>query len=154
MKVSFLRWTNREQISTIPFAWRSESKEIWTSLLKCGVEILGFAATAMLLGCAGLSTSNETVTGGSKATSPHTVELFWNASTSKDVRGYNLYRATYTDSCGSFSRINAGLITNTWFTDSEVTNGASYCYATTAVSTSNAESGYSNIVSDVRIPTS
>jgi hypothetical protein len=31
-------------------------------------------------------------------------------------------------------------------------NGTSYCYATTGVDTSNQESGYSNVVSNVQIP--
>jgi fibronectin type 3 domain-containing protein len=42
--------------------------------------------------------------------------------------------------------------TSTLYTDSSVTNGSVYCYATTAVDTSNIESGYSNVVSNVQIP--
>ena len=38
---------------------------------------------------------------------------------------------------------------NTVYTDSNVSDGTSYCYAATAV---NEENGYSNIVSDVQIP--
>jgi hypothetical protein len=44
------------------------------------------------------------------------------------------------------------LDTLTTYTDSSVTDGTNYCYATTAVNSSNEESGYSNIVSDVQIP--
>jgi hypothetical protein len=36
------------------------------------------------------------------------------------------------------------------YTDTEVVDGTSYCYATTAVNSSNQESGYSNIVSTLR----
>jgi hypothetical protein len=60
----------------------------------------------------------------------------------------------YGNSCGSFSKINSTLNTGTLFTDSAVVNGKSYCYAATAVDSSNAESGYSNIVSNLQIPTS
>ena len=109
------------------------------------------AATVMLVGCAGLSTSiRDTGTGAST----HTVDLSWAPSTSADVSGYNVYRAVYTNSCGSFFKINSVLIASTSYIDSEVTNGTSYCYATTAVNTSKEESGYSKIVSNVQIPAS
>jgi fibronectin type 3 domain-containing protein len=68
------------------------------------------------------------------------------------VVGYNIYRAAYTTSCGSYSQINTALNTSTLYTDSTVANGASYCYASTAVNTSDQESSYSNIVSNVKIP--
>jgi fibronectin type 3 domain-containing protein len=44
------------------------------------------------------------------------------------------------------------LNTSTSYTDSVVVNGTSYCYAATAVDSSNQESGYSNIASNVQIP--
>ena len=53
---------------------------------------------------------------------------------------------------GSFSKVNSTLDTSTLYTDSTVVNSTSYCYATTAVDTSNQESGYSNVVSNVQIP--
>ena len=116
--------------------------------------ILSFAATVLLLGCGGWSSSTtETSTGpGTTAQSTHTVNLSWAASTSSDVSGYNIYRATYTDSCGPFSKLNYTLNTSTLYTDSEVTDGASYCHAATTVNTRNEESSYSNIAIDVQIP--
>jgi fibronectin type 3 domain-containing protein len=83
----------------------------------------------------------------------HTVNLSWNASTSSNVAGYNVYRAVFQTSCSSYSKINSVLNTSTLYTDASVSNGTSYCYASTAVNTSNEESGYSNIVSNVQIPT-
>ena len=94
----------------------------------------------------------ETLTGTGTPAPPHTVNLSWNASTSSDVSGYNIYRAVYTTSCGSYGKINSALITSTLYSDSSVVDGTSYCYASTAVNTSNEESGYSNIVSNVQIP--
>jgi len=44
------------------------------------------------------------------------------------------------------------LTTTTLYTDSNVVDGNSYCYAATAVNTSSQESGYSNIASNVQIP--
>lgn len=99
------------------------------------------------------STTAETLTGSGTAGPTHTVSLSWNASSSSNISGYNIYRAVYsTSSCGSFAKVNATLNTGTLYTDSGVTDGSSYCYATTAVNTSNEESGYSNIVSAVQIP--
>ena len=119
--------------------------------MKLRLLVFSLAATVMLIGCAGLSTSiRDTGTGAST----HAVDLSWAASTSADVSGYNVYRAVYTSSCGSFSKINSVLIASTSYTDSQVTNGTSCCYATTALNTSNAESGYLNIVSNVQIPAS
>lgn len=96
--------------------------------------------------------STAALTGNGTPAPVHSVNLSWNASTSSNISGYNIYRSVYTTSCGSFSKINSLLNTGTLYTDSAVTDGASYCYAATAVNTSNAESGYSNIVSNVQIP--
>jgi hypothetical protein len=99
------------------------------------------------------ATTTEALTGTGTPAPTHSVALSWNASTSPNISGYNIYRAPYTTSCGSFATINTLLNTTTMYTDSSVTNGSAYCYATTAVDTSNTESGYSNIVSNVKIPT-
>jgi hypothetical protein len=109
-------------------------------------------ATLTILSDAQSATTTATLTGSGLAAPVHTVNLSWNASTSPNISGYNIYRAPYTNSCGSFSKINSLLNTGTLYTDSNVTDGTSYCYASTAVDTSNTESGYSNIVSNVQIP--
>jgi hypothetical protein len=98
------------------------------------------------------STTVETLTGTGTAAPVHSVNLSWSASTSSNVSGYNIYRAAYASACGSFSKINPLLNTGTLYTDSAVVDGATYCYATTAVNTSKEESGYSNVVSKVQVP--
>jgi len=98
------------------------------------------------------TTTKEALTGTGAAAPTHTVNLSWSASSSSNISGYNVYRAVYSSSCGSFSKINNGLNTSTLYTDSNVTDGTKYCYATTAVNTNSQESGYSNIVSNVQIP--
>jgi fibronectin type 3 domain-containing protein len=95
----------------------------------------------------------DTVTGTGTAASTHTVSLSWNASTSPNIAGYNIYRAVYVTSCGAYSKINQALVAATTYVDSSVVNGTKYCYATTAVDSSSAESGYSNVVSNIQIPT-
>ncbi|MGA9155798.1 MAG: hypothetical protein WB249_03320 [Candidatus Sulfotelmatobacter sp.] len=123
------------------------------TLVQSSAEIFSLTATVLLLGCGSWSSSaSATPTGpGTTALSIHTVNLSWTASTSSDVSGYNIYRATYTDSCGSFSKINHTLNTSTLYADSEVTDGTSYCYAATTVNTRNEESGYSNIAINVQL---
>ena len=96
--------------------------------------------------------TTETLTGTGTPAPPHTVDLSWSASTSSNISGYNIYRAVYTTSCGTFFKINSALNSTTLYTDATVVNGTAYCYAATAVDSSNQESGYSNIASNVQIP--
>lgn len=98
------------------------------------------------------ASTTAALTGTGTAASTHTVNLSWNASTSSNITGYNVYRAVYTTSCGSYLKINSVLNTGTLYTDASVMDGTSYCYAATAVNTSNQESSYSNIISNVQIP--
>jgi hypothetical protein len=116
-------------------------------LRRCAV-LVGFAATMVLAGCAGVSTGAPE----HLAPATHSVYLSWSPSTSPDISGYNVYRAVYANSCGSFSRINSDLAVEALYTDSIVTNGASYCYTTTAVNAQKEESGFSEIISNVQIP--
>ena len=118
--------------------------------MKLQLLLLPLAPAVVLTGCAGFSIVNIN---NDSNISTHSVNLRWAASTS-DVSGYNIYRAVYTDGCGSFSKINAGPVLQTSYTDSDVENGTSYCYAATTVNTSNEESGYSNLVKNVPIPDS
>jgi hypothetical protein len=110
------------------------------------------SATLTFTSNAQSSTTVETVTGTGTPAPIHAVNLSWNPSTSSGVSGYNIYRAQYVSSCSSYSKINSVLNTTTLYTDSSVVDGASYCYATTAVNASSEESSYSNIVSNVQIP--
>lgn len=110
-------------------------------------------ATLSFASDAGNSPTTETLTGTGEVAPTYDVALSWNASTSSNISGYNVYRAVYSNSnCGSFSKINSSLEASTIYTDNVVVDGSSYCYAATAVSSSNQESGYSNIVSNIQIP--
>ena len=97
-------------------------------------------------------TTRAALTGTGTAASTRSVALSWNASTSANILGYNVYRAVYSSSsCGGYSKINAVLNTSALYTDLSVVNGSSYCYASTAVNTTNEESVYSNVVSNVQV---
>lgn len=71
----------------------------------------------------------------------HTVSLSWTASTST-VSGYNVYRSS--TSGGPYTKINSSLDPGTTFVDDNVQAGQTYFYVTTAVNSSDVESGYSN----------
>jgi hypothetical protein len=75
-------------------------------------------------------------------TAAHDVNLSWSPSRSS-VAGYNIYRGTQT--AGPFTKINSNLETATVYTDSSVTSGHTYYYATTAVNSNGVESGHSNL---------
>ena len=60
----------------------------------------------------------------------HNVSLSWNASTSSNVVGYNIYRGTVQG--GNYGLQNS-MIASTSYTDTMVQNGQTYYYAVTAV---------------------
>ena len=90
--------------------------------------------------------ASESMT-GIGATTQHTVDLSWNASTSTSVSGYNVYRSTA--SGGPYTKINASINSSMNYSDSTVQSGQTYYYVTTAVSSTGTESAYSNQVTAV-----
>jgi hypothetical protein len=84
----------------------------------------------------------QSVTGAGISAPQHNVSLTWSASTSSNVVGYNIYRATV--SGGPYTLINSALDTSTSDTDTTIQGGQTYYYVVTAVDSSGAESAYSN----------
>jgi len=70
--------------------------------------------------------------------------LDWNDNTEGDLAGYNVYRSM--SSAGGYSEINSSLVTQSAYTDNDVT-GNTYYYVVTAVDTDDNESEYSEEVS-------
>lgn len=81
---------------------------------------------------------------GTGAAVSYSTELSWTASTSS-VTGYNVYRST--TSGGSYTKLNPSVDSNTSYSDTSVQAGLTYYYVVTSVSSSGAESVYSNQVS-------
>jgi Abnormal spindle-like microcephaly-assoc'd, ASPM-SPD-2-Hydin/Cep192 domain 4/HYDIN/CFA65/VesB-like, Ig-like domain len=102
------------------------------------------SATASFVSNASNSPTSSSLTGTGTAAPVHSVQLTWIASATGDVTSYNVYRAVFSSSCGTYSNIGATVAPTTTFTDNNVTDGTTYCYATTAVDPSG-ESVYSNI---------
>jgi len=106
------------------------------------------SATASFASTATNTPTSGTLSGTGTPAPVHTVLLSWTGSTTSGINSYNVYRALYGTSCGSYSNIGSTAGTITQFTDSVVADGKTYCYATTAVDASG-ESGYSNITQAV-----
>jgi fibronectin type 3 domain-containing protein len=73
-----------------------------------------------------------------------TVSLDWLDNSEDDLDGYNLYRSTTSGS--GYVKLNGPLLSNTFYTDSNVTNEITYYYVVTAVDVCSNESGYSSEV--------
>jgi hypothetical protein len=78
-----------------------------------------------------------------QSTANHIVDVSWKASTSKDIVGYNIYRAP---DATTWKKINVSLIASTLYADSTVANGSTYYYAATAVDVKGQESKKSSAV--------
>jgi hypothetical protein len=97
---------------------------------------LGFTSNAVD------SPLTEPATGTGVAGSSHSVYLTWKSGGGGAV-GYNVYRGTVDG--GPYSMINSSLDPNTNYTDSSVSDGATYYYVATEVNSEGQESAYSNI---------
>ncbi|MGA2091872.1 MAG: fibronectin type III domain-containing protein [Sedimentisphaerales bacterium] len=64
--------------------------------------------------------------------------LTWNSNGEPDMNGYNLYRSM--TSGGGYAKVNSLLLTNTTYTDTNLTNGTPYYYVVTAVDLAGHES--------------
>jgi hypothetical protein len=95
-----------------------------------------YSFTASVTGCGG-HVAKKSYTLRVQASAEHVVSLKWNASTSKDIAGYNVYRGS--DGV-KWTKINEGLIAATDYDDSSVSNGSTYYYSATTVNTQGDES--------------
>lgn len=95
-----------------------------------------YSFTVSVTGCGGhvSKASYKIVVKGSTS---HVVDLKWDASTSNDVAGYNVYRGP---DGKNWTKLNAGLIASTFYDDSTVADGGTYYYSATTVSIKGQES--------------
>jgi hypothetical protein len=110
------------------------------------------SATASFVSTATNTPTAGALSGTGTPAPVHSVALSWTASATSGITSYNVYRAVFASSvCGSYANVGTTASSITAFTDNgPLTDGTTYCYATTAVDPSG-ESAYSNIV-QVAIP--
>lgn len=115
----------------LPAGFTAKASSATTSLNLTGTPTTAatYSFTVKVTGCGG-RTSQMAYKVAIQATANHVVDLNWNASTSSDVTGYNLYRSP---DGATWKKINASLIASTQYADSTVANGSTYYYAATAV---------------------
>lgn len=95
---------------------------------------------------AGTTTASVALSGaGTTGSSSHAVDLSWSASTSPNVAGYYIERAT--SSGGPYQILNSSKNTGTSYIDSTVQAGKEYFYVIVAVNTGGQQSGPSTQVS-------
>ena len=111
-----------------------------TNLAPCTADVVALNVCNIVLvqRVANAAATGVCITG----TTVHSVSLSWNASTSSNVTGYNVYRASV--SGGPYTKISSFPVTATTFLDSAAQAGVTYYYVTTAVDSNNNESAYSN----------
>ena len=104
------------------------------------------AVTGQLTITSNSSTGSSAVVSltGTGAAASHQVSLSWNAPTNSadPVAGYNVYRALSGNS--SYTQLNSTAMTQTTYTDTNVTNGQTYDYIVESVDASGIQSVPSN----------
>lgn len=134
---------------TLPAGVTQKPSAKTTSLSLSGTptKAASYSFTVSVTGC-GNHVSTDSYTVVIQAGANHVVNLNWNASTSTDVAGYNIYRSP---NGSKWKKINASLVPSTIYSDSTVANGSTYYYSATAVDTSGNESSKTSPV-EVVIP--
>jgi len=128
--------------SCTPYTWKVASGKLPAGITKkptsstTSLDLTGTPTTAdtyrftiSVTGCNGQVTQASyevNIQAGSK----HVVDVTWDASKSKDVAGYNVYRGP---NGVTWTKINSGLIAATDYDDSTVANGTTYYYSATTV---------------------
>jgi hypothetical protein len=111
------------------------------------------STTASFASNASNAPTGVALTGTATPAPAYTVDLSWTASTTTEISGYYIYRALYnpsTSTCGTYSKLNPSLPdVLTTYTDTNVTDGDTYCYEVTAVNSSNVESTDSNMAAAI-----
>jgi hypothetical protein len=121
-------WTVTSGTLPAGITMTASNKPISLSLAGTPTNAATYAFTVKVKGCGG-GTSTKSYTITIQPAANHVVSLNWNASTSQNIAGYNLYRSP---DGASWTKINVSLTASTFYNDSTVSNGSTYYYAVTA----------------------
>lgn len=94
-------------------------------------------------GTAPAAPTGLTATGGQS-----NVALSWTAATGPGTKYYDIYRATYSGTCGAYTKLNSGTVTTTTYNDisPSVIDGTTYCYKVVAINYGGSVSVDSSVV--------
>jgi len=126
---------------SLPAGISRKASSTTTSLRLYGTPTITTSAsfTVAVKGCGGyVSKKSYKIT--VQKTAEHVVDLSWKPSTSSNIVGYNVYRSS---DGATWKKANASLIGSTLYSDSTVSNGSTYYYASTAVNVEGHESSKS-----------
>jgi len=104
------------------------NKPISLKLTGTPTNAAAYAFTVVVKGCGG-GTSTKSYGVTIQAAANHVVSLNWQASTSQNIAGYNVYRSP---DGATWKKVNVSLTASTLYSDSTVSNGSTYYYAVTA----------------------
>jgi hypothetical protein len=123
---------------SLPSGVKSNASGSTTSLNLSGTPSTAksYSFAVKVTGCGGNS-SQKSYTVVIQSTANHIVDLSWKPSSSKNIAGYNVYRAP--DGV-NWKKVNTSLVGSTVYTDSSVANHSTYYYSATAVDVNGNES--------------
>ena len=130
------KWTIASGLLPAGITMTASNKPISLSLAGTPTKAATYSFAIKVQGCGGgISTKSYTVKIQSAAV--HVVSLSWNASTSQNIAGYNVYRSP---DKATWKKVNVSMIASTLYSDSTVSNRSTYYYSATAVDISGHES--------------
>ena len=115
---------------------KASTKPIALNLSGTPTKAATYSFTVKVKGCGGV-TSSKSYTVKIQSAADHVVSLDWQASSSQNVAGYNVYRSS---DGAKWKKINGSLTASTLYSDSTVSNGSTYYYSVTAQDINGSES--------------
>jgi hypothetical protein len=122
-------WTITSGMLPAGIATTASNKPISLTLAGTPTKATTYSFSIKVKGCGG-GTSTKSYTIIVQPAPVHVVSLNWNASTSQNIAGYNMYRSP---DGATWKKVNVNLIASTLYSDSTVSNSSTYCYAASAV---------------------
>ena len=130
------KWTITSGVLPTGITMSPSNKPISLTLAGTPTKAATYSFSIKVQGCGGgISTKSYTVKIQSAVV--HVVSLRWNASSSQNIAGYNVYRSP---DKATWKKVNVSLIGSTLYSDSTVSNSSTYYYSASAVDISGSES--------------
>ena len=129
-------WTVTSGTLPAGITMTASNKPISLRLAGTPTKATTYSFAVKVRGCGG-GTSTKSYTVTIQPAANHVVSMNWQASTSQNIAGSNVYRSP---DGATWKKINVGLTASTLYSDSTVSNGSTYYYAVTAQDIKGSES--------------